>query len=120
MEQVVIISNKRCDHENDIEQLRNGVKALKMPTGDLISNWAYMVIASIAWTLKAWMGLLMPQRAKGYQIIRMEFRKFLAELINIPAQVLRKGRQIWYRFIGYLKEATAFFRFVELCYHLRL
>ena len=120
MEQVVFFSNKRCNHENDIEQLRNGVKALKMPTGDLVSNWAYMVIASIAWTLKSWMGLLMPQKAKGYRIIRMEFRRFLAEFINIPAQILRKGRQLWYRLIGYMKEAVSFFSFVEVCYYLRL
>ncbi|MFH2018802.1 MAG: IS1380 family transposase, partial [bacterium] len=120
MEQIVFFANKRCNHENDIEQLRNGAKALKMPTGDLVSNWAYMVIASIAWSLKSWMGLLMPQKAKGYEIIRMEFRRFLAEFINIPAQILRKGRQLWYRFVGYMKEAISFFGFVEVCYHLRL
>ncbi len=120
MEEVVIFSNKRCDHENDIEQLRNGVKALKMPTGELVSNWAYMVIASLAWTLKSWMGLLMPHKATGYKIIRMEFRRFLALFINIPAQVLRKGRQIWYRLIGFMRNAPAFFGFVEVCHYLML
>lgn len=119
-EQIVFFSNQRCDHENDIEQLRGGVHALKMPTGDLISNWAYMVIASLAWTLKSWMGLLIPQKSAGYNIIRMEFRKFLADYINIPAQILRKGRQLWYRLIGYMKYAATFFRFVEVCHNLRL
>jgi hypothetical protein len=120
MEEVVFFSNKRCNHENDIEQLRNGVKALKMPTGDLVSNWAYMFIASLAWTMKSWMGLLMPHRATGYQIIHMEFRRFLALFINIPAQILKKGRQLWYRFIGFMRHAPAFFGFVNVCYDLRL
>jgi hypothetical protein len=119
-EEVVFFSNERCDHENDIEQLRNGVKALKMPTGDMISNWAYMLIASLAWTLKAWMGILMPHKATGYQILRMEFRRFLSLFILIPAQVLRKGRQLCYRIIGFMRHAPAFFGFVELCSNLRL
>jgi hypothetical protein len=120
MEEIVFFSNKRCNHENDIEQLRNGVKALKMPTGDLVSNGAYMFIASLAWTMKSWMGLLMPHQATGYQIIRMEFRRFLALFINIPAQILKKGRQLWYRFVGFMRYAPAFFGFVRVCYNLRL
>jgi hypothetical protein len=119
-EEIVFFINKRCNHENDIEQLRNGVKALKMPTGDLISNWAYMVIASLGWTLKSWMGLLMPHKATGYNIIKMEFRKFLNLFINIPAQILRKGGQLWYRLIGFMRNAPAFLGFVEACYHLQL
>ena len=31
--EVVYFANDRCDHENDIEQLKNGVKALRMPVG---------------------------------------------------------------------------------------
>jgi len=119
-QETVFFANQRCNHENDIEQLRNGVHALKMPTGDLVSNWAYMVIASIAWTLKSWMGLLMPHKATGYKIIRMEFSKFIELFINIPAQVLHKGRQLWYRFIAFMRHAPAFFGFVNLCYNLRL
>ena len=42
----VVLSNDRCDQENLIEQLKNGVNALRMPTEDLVSNWAYMVIAA--------------------------------------------------------------------------
>ena len=50
--------------ENLIEQLRNGVKALKMPVDNLVSNWAYMVMASLAWTLKAWLALQLPQEGR--------------------------------------------------------
>ncbi|MBD3321659.1 MAG: IS1380 family transposase [Chitinivibrionales bacterium] len=119
-EEVVYFCNDRCDHENDIEQLRNGIHALKMPTGELLPNWAYMVIASLAWTLKAWMGLLMPHRATGYAIIRMEFRRFLNMFINVPAQIIRHSRQLTYRLLGYMKHAPAFFGFVRRCQRLRL
>jgi len=57
-QEVVYFSNERCDHENDIEQLKNGVNAIRMPVDDLVSNWAYMVIAALAWSMKAWYGLL--------------------------------------------------------------
>jgi len=36
------------------------VKALAMPVGDTMSNGAYMVMASLAWSLKAWAALLLP------------------------------------------------------------
>ena len=42
-EQIVALANERCDQENVIEQLKNGVNAMRMPVDDLISNWAYMV-----------------------------------------------------------------------------
>ena len=117
---IVFFCNARCDHENDIEQMRNGIHAFRMPTGDLLSNWAYMVIISLAWTLKAWMGLLMPHRVTGREIIRMEFRRFLATFINIPAQVIRRGRQLWYRLADYMEHAPAFFGFLRFCRTLRL
>jgi hypothetical protein len=118
--EVVYISNDRCDHENDIEQLKNGVHALRMPGHDLVSNWAYMVIASLAWSLKSWMGLLMPHRPTGKKIVRMEFKRFLHTFINIPAQIISRAGQIWYRLIGYMKYAPAFFGFVERCHCLKL
>ena len=58
MEQIVSLANGRCDQENVIEQLKNGVNAMRMPVNDLVSNWAYMVMAALAWNLKAWYGLL--------------------------------------------------------------
>lgn len=119
-QEVVYFINKRCDHENDIEQLKNGVKALLMPSGDLVSNWAYAVTASLAWTLKAWTGLLMPHRAMGNKIIRMEFKRFYDSFINIPAQVINRGNQLWYRLLGYMENAPSFFGFVKRCQCLKL
>ncbi len=92
---------QRADHENDIEQLKNGVRALQAPSDSLISNWAYMVIASLAWDLKAWYGLLLPYRHIGLQIMRMEFKRFINTFIRIPCLIIKTGRRIYYRLVGY-------------------
>src|SRR5204862_1910616 len=57
---VVAFAHARCNQENLIAQLKHGVHAMQMPVGDLTSNEAYMVMASLAWTLKAWFALLLP------------------------------------------------------------
>ena len=72
-----------------------------MPVRDLESNWAYMGIAALAWNLKAWFGLLMPNEVRGTQVVKMEFRRFLNTLILLPCQILRTGRKIVYRLLGY-------------------
>ena len=109
-QQVVCFSNERCDHENDIEQLKNGVNAMRMPVADLVSNWAYMVIAALAWNLKAWYGLLTPNKVLGYQIIRMEFKRFINTFIRIPGLIIKTGRRIVYRLVGYNTYMKDFFR----------
>jgi hypothetical protein len=119
-DEVVFRANDRCDHENDLQQLKSGVHALRMPGQDLNSNWAYTVIASLAWTLKSWMGLLLPHKTTGYNIIRMEFKRFLAAFINIPAQILTKGGQIIFRIANYMEQAPVFLSFVERCKCLKL
>ena len=91
----------RADHENDIEQLKNGVRALQAPSDNLLSNWAYMVIASLAWDLKAWYGMLLPYRHIGLQIMRMEFKRFINTFIRIPCLIIKTGRRICYRLVGY-------------------
>ena len=100
-EQVVSLANGRCNQENVIEQLKNGVNAMRMPVDDLLSNWAYMVMTALAWNLKAWFGLLLPNRQRGGEIVRMEFRRFLHSLILVPAQIVRAGRRIIFRIIAY-------------------
>jgi hypothetical protein len=101
VEQIVSLANGRCDQENVIEQLKNGVNAMRMPVNDLVSNWAYMVMAALAWNLKAWYGLLVPDRERGLELVRMEFRRFLHAIIVLPVQILRAGRKIVYRLLGY-------------------
>jgi hypothetical protein len=92
-EEVVRESNERCDQENLIGQLKSGIEALRLPVHDLVSNWAYMVIASLAWTFKAWFGLTLPRSQDRLEIVRMEFRRFLQTVVLIPAQVLQSGRR---------------------------
>lgn len=99
--QLLEFYRKRADHENDIEQLKNGVRAMDNPSDALNSNWAYMVIASLAWDLKAWYGMLMPYRALGLSIIRMEFKRFVQTFIKIPCLIIKSGRKVRYRIIGY-------------------
>jgi hypothetical protein len=113
VEAIVSLANGRCNQENVIEQLKNGVHALRMPVDDLVSNWAYMVMAALAWNLKAWYGLLVPDRKRGLELVRMEFRRFLHAVILLPCQVLRAGRKIVYRLLGYnpwLKDFFATFQ----------
>lgn len=107
--EVISLANGRCDQENVIEQLKNGVNAMRMPVNDLLSNWAYMVMAALAWNLKAWYALLVPDRARGMELLRMEFRRFLHAIILIPAQIVRTGRQIIYRLLGYNSWMRDFF-----------
>ncbi len=109
-QEVVYFANERCDHENDIEQLKNGVNAMRMPVDDLVSNWAYMVIAALAWNMKAWYGLLTPNKLLGHQIIRMEFKRFINTFIRIPCLIIKSGRGIVYRFVGYNAYMKDFFR----------
>jgi hypothetical protein len=100
-EPIVALANERCDQENVIAQLKNGVNAMRMPVDDLMSNWAYMVMSALAWNLKAWYGLLMPNRQRGLELLRMEFRRFLHLIVSLPAQIVRSGRRIIYRIMGY-------------------
>lgn len=112
--QVVRLANERCDQENVIEQLKNGVNAMRMPVQDLDSNWAYMVMAALAWNLKAWFGMLMPNKDRGTEILKMEFRRFLYTLILLPSQIIKTGRKIVYRLLGYNTWLKDFFETWEL------
>jgi hypothetical protein len=97
---VVHENNRRCHQENLIEQLKNEVHATRMPVAEFDANWAYLVIASLAWNLKAWAGLLLPRKLGARAILQMEFRRFLNELILLPAQILRSGRRLIFRLLA--------------------
>jgi hypothetical protein len=107
--EIVFSANDRCDQENLNAQLNSGVRALRMPVDSLVSNWAYMVMSSLAWTLKAWLGLVLPERGRWKQrhkaekraILRMEFKTFLNSLMRLPCQIVRTGRRIVYRLLSW-------------------
>ena len=106
---IVGLANGRCDQENVIEQLKNGVNAMRMPVADLLGNWSYMVIAALAWNLKAWYGLLMPNRERGIELVKMEFRRFLSAVMLLPCQIARTARKVIYRVLGYNSWLVDFF-----------
>lgn len=108
--QVIRNANDRCNQENLIEQAKNGVHAMRMPCDTLLANDAYMLIACLAWNLKAWLAQLWPDREQGEDLRRMEFRRFVASIIAIPCQVFRTGRRIVHRFLAYSGWLGAIFR----------
>jgi hypothetical protein len=108
-DKIVGLANGRCDQENVIEQLKNGVNAMRMPVNDLMSNWAYMVMATLAWNLKSWFGLLMPNRERGLELVKAEFRRFLNAIMLIPCQIVRTARRVIYRVLGYNGWLSDFF-----------
>ena len=66
--EIVFAANDRCHQENLLAQLHSGVRALTAPLDNLESNWAYMVMTALAWNLKAWWALTLPEsRAAGRQ-----------------------------------------------------
>ena len=116
--EIVRSANGRCNQENLNEQLKNGVKAMRMPVDNLVSNWAYMVMASLAWTLKAWFALLLPENGRWKEkhkhekqtVLKMEFKKFRNAFIQLPCQIVRTGRKIVYRILSWNHWIGVFFR----------
>jgi len=115
---LVLEANGRCNQENLIAQLHGGVRATRMPVDNLLSNWAYMVMAALAWTLKAWFALLLPEHGrwgKRYRqqktaVLKMEFRTFLNAFMRVPAQVIRQGRRIVFRLLAWNPWQEVFLR----------
>ncbi len=107
--EVVACANDRCDQENVIEQLKNGVNALRVPLYDLVSNWAYMVIAALAWNIKSWFAMMLHHKTDRRDWIAMEFRRFCTQAILIPAMIIRRARSITVRIIGYHPSLGRFF-----------
>lgn len=113
---VVASANQRCDQENVISQLK-ACGALAAPLDSLASNEAYMAIASLAWTLKCWSGLMIrpsgrkerraEQHAARRRVIRMEFATFLNAFMQVPAQVIRSARRLVYRLLTYRPSVDA-------------
>jgi hypothetical protein len=119
--EIVFDANARCNQENLIEQLKNGVRATSMPVDTLLSNWAYMVMASLAWTLKAWFALLLPEggrwaakyRQEKLALLRMEFKTFLNAIMRVPAQVVHTGRRVVFRLLSWNVWQHVFLRGVD-------
>ena len=120
-ERVVELANERCNQERTIGELKSGVNALRMPLGDLVSNWAYSVIATLAWNLSRWMALALPVRGRwrskhteeNGHVLRMRFRTFVHRFMQIPAQIVTTGRQLVVRLLDWNPWRHVFFRAVD-------
>lgn len=126
--EIVFLANDRCDQENLLAQLKGGVKALSTPVDTLVSNWAYMVMGSLAWSLKIWFAMLIPvegpdektQMSEKNKLLRMEFATFRSAVMALPCQIVRSGRKLIYRFLSWSPWQLPLLRLVERLHCCRL
>ena len=122
-DEVVFSANDRCDQENLLAQLHGGVRALRAPVDNLESNWAYMVQTALAWNLKAWWALSLPEQPGRWQgkhqlekrwVLRLEFKTFVNAFMRLPCQIIRTGRKLVYRLLSWNPYQTIFFRLLDV------
>ena len=119
--EIVFDANQRCQQENLLGQLKSGVHSMRMPVDTLESNWAYMVMASLAWSLKSWMGLLLPTGGRWAsrrlqektEVMRMAFKKFCQTFIHLPSQIIHSGRRVVYRLLVWNRHLPILLRAFE-------
>jgi hypothetical protein len=92
-EEVMDLTYQRCDQENLIEQLQNGVSALGMPTGGMLSNAAFGTCARLAHNLKPWLA----QLALPPETMRWEWKRFRRAFVYCAARVVHTARQVHVR-----------------------
>jgi hypothetical protein len=120
-DEVIGEARQRCNQENLIGQLKSGVRALHAPVNTLNANWAYMTMASLAWTIKAWCALLLPVSPRwadlhGEQrrrLLTMEFPTFRAAFIDIPCQIVKAARSVRWRIQTWNPWLVVFFRLLD-------
>jgi hypothetical protein len=114
-------ARQRCNQENLISQLKSGVRALHAPVNTLCANWAYMTMAALAWSLKAWCALLLPitprwteqHTEQRRRLLTMDFRTFLGAFIQIPCQIVTTGRRVRWRILAYNHWLATFLRLLD-------
>jgi Transposase DDE domain group 1 len=120
--EIVFSANDRCHQENLLQQLKNGMHALKAPVDNLESNWAYRLMTSLAWSLKAWAALRLPEtgrwaekyRAEKLWLLGLEFKAFVNALVAIPCQLVRQARRLVCRVLSYHQYLPIFFRLADV------
>jgi hypothetical protein len=120
--EIVFCANDRCHQENLLQQLKNGVHALTAPVDNLESNWAYMVLTSLAWSLKAWAALRLPEtgrwadkyKAEKLWLLGLEFKAFVHAFVAIPCQIVRQARRLVLRLLSFHQHLPIFFRLAEV------
>jgi hypothetical protein len=121
-DEIVFSANDRCNQENLIAQLKSGVRALHSPVNTLESNGAYMVMTALAWNLKAWWALTLPDppsrwqprhREQKQRVLKLEFRAFLNAFVLLPCQIIQTGRKLVYRLLSWNPHLDIFFRLLN-------
>jgi hypothetical protein len=121
-DEIVFSANDRCHQENLLAQLSSGVRALRAPVDNLVSNWAYMVMTALAWDLKAWWALRLPEmpgrwaekyRTEKRWVLGLEFKTFVNAFVRLPCQLVRTSRRLVYRLLSWNPHLPIFFRLVE-------
>lgn len=98
--QVVSFAYGRCDQENIIEQFKNGIAAMRMPTGELLANATFLMAGQLAWCLRSWLSLL----ALPPQTLRWEWKWFRHAFVYVAAKITQTGR----RCVAYLADGHRF------------
>ena len=129
--EIVAQSNQRCDQENIVSQLKQ-LGALSAPLHSLESNWAYMVMATLAWNLKSWLALSLvvsgsketqaerraeKHSAEKHRLLRMDFSTFRQSLVMIPAQIVRGARYLTYRLLTWTPALATLFHLYDCVSH---
>jgi hypothetical protein len=86
---VLCFAYGRSDQENIIEQAKNGIAALRMPTGELLANAAFLMAGQLAWCLRAWLSLL----ALPKETSRWEWKWFRQAFVYVAARITQGARR---------------------------
>jgi hypothetical protein len=87
-----------------------------------LSNRACMIMTALAWNLKIWWALYLPerdgqrgesQRQEKHRVLRMEFKKFLNAFMRLSCQIVFTSRCLIDRLLGWNPWSGVFFRLVD-------
>ncbi len=119
--EIVRFSNTRCDQERLIGIQKSEVHSLRCPLDSLLSNWAYMVMTTLAWNMTRWFALLLPEEGRWKNkhagekkdVLSMGFSRFVRTFMLVPAQVVSTERQLKLRLLAWNPWQHVFFRALD-------
>jgi Transposase DDE domain group 1 len=94
--QIIDLTYQRCDQENVIEQLGQGIAGWRMPVAEFMGTSAWLEIARLAWNLGKWID----QISLPSEVVRWEWKRFRRHFVYIAAKILKTGRRLVVRLAG--------------------
>src|SRR5207247_3897837 len=94
--------------ENYIEEFKNGIGAAHLPSQSFLANWAWLLIAGIAYNLAQGFKLLLLNRAQHAD----QLKKLRLHWFNVGARWIRTGRR-WILALARGPDTVAAFRRVQ-------